>query len=488
MSHELTATPIDQPRYIARSHSMPFSKGIIASLIAVTDGLTVVAAGLLIFLTHPGWNNELVTPYSFATILCALLLTTAFYLINLYDLRYIANPYNQYKKIIAASSISFMLMVLIAFTLKSSTEFSRVWLFLWFITTTVLICSSRILFRSFLRRTADSGWLSRNIIVVGGTGMGEQLIETLNQGNDPWNRVIGIFDDRKTRLPNTVADAPVLGNIDNLIDYVRRYRIDDVIVALPWAANNRIQEILRQLEVLPVRVSLCSDLIGIDLPRKNYSICDGLPVIGVFDKPLDGWGSIIKGVMDKVLSSIALVLLAPLLACIAAAIKLESRGPVIFKQKRYGFNNQLIEVWKFRSMFTDQQDNNAEQLATRNDPRITRVGAFIRKTSLDELPQLVNVLRGDMSLVGPRPHATQAKAAGRLYQDQVTRYAVRHKVKPGITGWAQANGWRGETDTEEKIQKRVEYDLYYIQHWSLTFDIHILLKTVWAVLFPKNAY
>lgn len=488
MNHELTATETTQPRYITHSRSMPFSKGIIASLIALIDALTVIAVGMLIFFSHPGWDDNLIPLYGSATMVCALLLTSAFYFANLYDLRFIANPHNQYKRIITACSVSFMLVVLVAFSLKSSTDFSRIWLFLWFIITTVLTCSSRILFRSILRKTADSHWLSRNIIVVGGTGMGERLITSLDQGNDPWNRIVGIFDDRQTRLPETIAGTPILGNVDNLIDYVRRYRIDDVIIALPWAANNRIQEILRKLEVLPVRVSLCSDLVGIDLPHNNYSLSDGLPVVGVFDKPLDGWGSIIKAISDKILSAIAIILLTPLLLVIAGAIKLESRGPVLFKQKRYGFNNQLIEVLKFRSMYTDQQDTNAEQLATRNDPRITRVGAFIRKTSLDELPQLLNVLRGDMSLVGPRPHATQAKAAGRLYQDQVTRYAVRHKVKPGITGWAQANGWRGETDTEEKIQKRVEYDLYYIQHWSLTFDIHILLKTVWAVIFPKNAY
>ncbi len=176
------------------------------------------------------------------------------------------------------------------------------------------------------------------------------------------------------------------------------------------------------------------------------------------------------------------------MALVALAIKLDSKGPVLFRQKRYGFNNELIEVFKFRSMYVDQTDANAAKLVTKDDPRVTRVGRFIRKTSLDELPQLFNVLKGELSLVGPRPHALQAKAADRLYQDVVDGYFARHRVKPGITGWAQINGWRGETDTREKIQKRVEHDLYYIENWSVLFDLYILLKTPFALLRGENAY
>jgi exopolysaccharide biosynthesis polyprenyl glycosylphosphotransferase len=181
-------------------------------------------------------------------------------------------------------------------------------------------------------------------------------------------------------------------------------------------------------------------------------------------------------------------LLAPVMICVAVAIKLESRGPVLFRQKRYGFNNELIEVYKFRSMYTDRCDATASRLVTRDDPRVTKVGRIIRKTSLDELPQLFNVLKGNLSLVGPRPHAVAAKAENRLYDDVVDGYFARHKVKPGITGWAQINGWRGETDTAEKIQKRVEHDLYYIENWSVLFDLYILLKTPVSLLETKNAY
>jgi exopolysaccharide biosynthesis polyprenyl glycosylphosphotransferase len=196
-----------------------------------------------------------------------------------------------------------------------------------------------------------------------------------------------------------------------------------------------------------------------------------------------------KWLFDKIVSGLALILLSPIMLLIAIAIKLDSRGPVLFKQKRYGFNNELIEVYKFRSMHADQTDETASKLVTRNDPRVTRVGRFIRKTSLDELPQLFNVVfAGNLSLVGPRPHAVNAKAEEMRYDQSVDGYFARHRVKPGITGWAQINGWRGETDTHEKIQRRVEHDLYYIENWSLLFDLYILAMTPIALFKAKNAY
>jgi exopolysaccharide biosynthesis polyprenyl glycosylphosphotransferase len=208
----------------------------------------------------------------------------------------------------------------------------------------------------------------------------------------------------------------------------------------------------------------------------------------VFDKPLGEWGALLKSVEDKAIAALALILLSPVMAAVAVAVRLESKGPILFKQKRYGFNNELIEVYKFRSMYHNLSDADAAKLVSKGDPRVTRVGRIIRKTSLDELPQLFNVLKGELSLVGPRPHATKAKAADQLYYDVVDGYFARHKVKPGITGWAQINGWRGETDTTEKLQRRVEHDLYYIENWSLAFDLSILIKTPFALLKTESAY
>ena len=214
-----------------------------------------------------------------------------------------------------------------------------------------------------------------------------------------------------------------------------------------------------------------------------------MPVIDLFDKPLAEWDAVLKMVFDRLVGTLALVALAPVMLMVALAVKLDSKGPALFRQKRYGFNNELIEVFKFRSMYTEQLDIKADKLVTRNDPRVTRVGRFIRKTSLDELPQLFNVVfKGNLSLVGPRPHAVNAKAAAALYDEVVDGYFARHRVRPGITGWAQINGWRGETDTSEKIQKRVECDLFYIENWSIFLDMYVLAATPISLIKTKNAY
>jgi Undecaprenyl-phosphate glucose phosphotransferase len=259
-------------------------------------------------------------------------------------------------------------------------------------------------------------------------------------------------------------------------------------VALPVSAETRVLQLIHKLWVLPVDIRLAAQASKLRFRPRAYSFAGAVPLIDLIDKPITDWDVVIKWLFDKTVAGLALLGLAPVMALVALAIKLDSRGPVLFRQKRYGFNNELIEVFKFRSMFVEAADANAARLVTRSDPRVTRVGRFIRKTSLDELPQLFNVIRGELSLVGPRPHALQAKAANRLYHDVVDGYFARHKVKPGITGWAQINGWRGETDTPEKIQKRVEHDLYYIDNWSVLLDVYILLKTPFALLGGENAY
>ena len=279
-----------------------------------------------------------------------------------------------------------------------------------------------------------------------------------------------------------------LGSIDDLIDFSRSSRIDCIIMTLPVTAEDRLLHILYRLWVLPVDIRLSAYGQKLRYRPRAYSYIGNLPCLDMFDRPLGEWGPLLKAITDKVFASIALVLFSPILAAVALAVKLESKGPVLFKQKRFGFNNELIEIYKFRSMHTNMSDIDASKLVTKDDPRVTRVGRFIRRTSLDELPQFFNVLKGDLSLVGPRPHATKAKAGDFLYENVVDGYFARHKVKPGITGWAQVNGWRGETDTAEKIERRVEHDLYYIENWSLTFDLYILARTPIALLNTDHAY
>ncbi len=282
---------------------------------------------------------------------------------------------------------------------------------------------------------------------------------------------------------------PKMGTVDDLVEYARRTKLDLVVFTLPISAERRILQMLAKLWVLPIDIRLSAHTSKLRLRPRSYSYIGSVPVLDVFDKPIADWDLVLKGLFDRIVGTLLLLLLSPVLLFTAIAVKLDSRGPVFFRQKRHGFNNELIEVFKFRSMYVEQSDAAAAKLVTKDDPRVTRVGRFIRKTSIDELPQLFNVVfKGDLSLVGPRPHALQAKAQNRLYDQVVDGYFARHKVKPGITGWAQINGWRGETDTEEKIQRRVEFDLYYIENWSVFFDFYIVAMTPFALLKSENAY
>jgi exopolysaccharide biosynthesis polyprenyl glycosylphosphotransferase len=237
-----------------------------------------------------------------------------------------------------------------------------------------------------------------------------------------------------------------------------------------------------------VRIRLAPDLANFAFAHRPLVLLGDMPVITLFERPISGTDAIVKRAEDLLFTSIILFFIWPIMLIAAIAVKLDSPGPVFFRQPREGFNNQRFDVLKFRSMVHDQCETDGVQQATRGDARVTRVGRIIRATSIDELPQLFNVLMGDMSLVGPRPHAPSTRANGRLFHEVVQTYAARHKVKPGITGWAQVCGWRGETDTEEKLVKRLEHDLHYIENWSVPFDIYILFRTVFAVLFPKNAF
>ena len=269
---------------------------------------------------------------------------------------------------------------------------------------------------------------------------------------------------------------------------MRATKVDTLIITLPVNAEDRLLDILDRLWVLPVDIRLSANGQKLRYRPRAYSYLGNLPCLDVFDRPLGDWGPLLKVCVDKSVAIAAVIILSPVILGVALAVKMTSKGPIIFKQKRYGFNNELIEIYKFRSMYLAEADADANTLVTKGDARVTKVGRFIRRTSLDELPQFFNVLNGQLSLVGPRPHATKAKAGEKLYEHVVDGYFARHKVKPGITGWAQINGWRGETDTAEKIEKRVEHDLYYIENWSLTFDLYILASTPFALLNTDHAY
>jgi Undecaprenyl-phosphate glucose phosphotransferase len=281
---------------------------------------------------------------------------------------------------------------------------------------------------------------------------------------------------------------PILGDIDGLEHMIRHDAVDTVLVALPWSAGAQVQAIIRRISMAPIDVYIYTGINSLNLPLRQSAVSSDLPLLMACNRPINGWRASIKRAEDIVLSAGLLLFISPVMLIIAFAIKFTSKGPVLFRQRRTGYNNHVIQVLKFRSMYTHLSDADAAQQACRGDKRVTPVGAWLRKTSLDELPQLLNVLKGEMSLVGPRPHALATTAGGLALEDAVPVYSSRHRVKPGITGWAQVNGYRGALDSVEKIVHRVNHDLYYIEHWSLAFDIKILWQTVKLVFADDNAF
>lgn len=336
-------------------------------------------------------------------------------------------------------------------------------------------------------------WLLDWIAVAGAWLVGSRAVLALMApklaGGARFNRrVLVVGDDERVRgVADILANRGMIltfGRLDRLHESLRETLLDDVIVALPWSDEARVSATLAVLREYPVGVHLFPDDPRPLKQGQGVSMLCGVPMLTLSSRPMGGWGRLLKATEDRLLAGLALALAAPLLAVVAVAIKLDSRGPVFFRQQRYGYNNDVFTVLKFRSMVVQPPAATVEQ-AKRDDPRITRVGRLLRRTSLDELPQLFNVIGGSMSLVGPRPHAVEHQT---YYQHLVDEYRCRHRMKPGITGWAQINGYRGETATVELMRKRVEYDLYYIENWSLSFDLWILFLTPFACLWGKNAY
>jgi Undecaprenyl-phosphate glucose phosphotransferase len=349
-----------------------------------------------------------------------------------------------------------------------------------------LLAVGRALLGRRIAHLAAQGRFANRTAIVGIGVQAARLAAHLEQHDSVRTRILGLVDDEGGLTPDWSCRWPLLGGIDALIEFIRAGRVDQVFVALPWQEEARLRNVVQQLAVTPIAIRLAPDLAAFGYAGRSFVQIAGLPMLHVFDRPISGWSWFIKMAEDYLVAIFVLVILSPLLFLIALAIKLDSRGPILFRQHRQGFNNAPIEIWKFRTMRTDSANPEGAVIqATHHDPRVTRVGRFLRRLSLDELPQLVNVLRGEMSIVGPRPHAPGTRARGQLFEEAVERYAARHRVKPGITGWAQINGWRGETDTLEKIQKRVEHDLYYIDNWSIWLDLLIIVQTI-AILFRDD--
>jgi Undecaprenyl-phosphate glucose phosphotransferase len=463
---------------------------VVAGAVRIVEFLLVAALGFVIYLAYVEREGENAHAFYLAAVLIAAAANTLLLqLLNLYRVPAFSAFVRSYTRIAFAWTLVIAGMISLAFFIKVGADFSRVWIVSWYFSALAALFSERLALSLLARRWIKEGRLNRRAVIVGGGREAEALIQALEASKDTDIRIAGIFDDRgNDRVSPIVAGYPKLGNIDELVAFARASRLDLLIVSLPVTAEKRLLELLKKLWVLPVDIRLSAHNNKLRFQPRTYSYIGNVPFIDITDKPIADWDRVKKWLFDKISAGLALILLAPVMAAIALFIKLDSKGPVLFRQKRQGFNNELIEVYKFRSMYVDQTDAEASKLVTRDDPRVTRVGRFLRKTSLDELPQFFNVLKGDLSLVGPRPHALKAKAEDKLYYDVVDGYFARHRVKPGVTGWAQISGWRGETDTEEKIQRRVEHDLYYIENWSVLFDLYICLMTPFALIRGENAY
>ena len=478
-------------RLVASSlSSSPISPILLAGIARLVEFTAILIAGIAIFFAYVLPDEGLALWYAAPLVGGSLAAVVMIQLADGYSVVAFRRGGLQLGRVFLAWTMVFVLFAVAAFLGKIGDSFSRVWVTSWYVAGLFVFTGFRLAFARLVRSWIRTGRLERRAVIVGGGESAEKLIRAIEAEPDNDIRICGIFDDRKDdRSPPIVAGYPKLGNIAELVDFGRLARIDLLIVALPITAENRVLQMVRQLWVLPVDIRLSAHTNKLRFRPRTYSFVGKVPFLDVFDKPIAGWDVVSKWMVDHIVGSLILLLAAPVMAVVALAIKLDSKGPVLFKQKRYGFNNELIEVYKFRSMYVDQADVNAAKLVTKDDPRVTRVGRFIRKTSLDELPQLFNVVfKGNLSLVGPRPHALQAKAADRLYNDVVDGYFARHRVKPGITGWAQINGWRGETDTAEKLQHRIEHDLYYIENWSVPFDLYIIAATPFHLLHAESAY
>ena len=384
------------------------------------------------------------------------------------------------------AAIAPLLSVAVAMSRADAKEYGS-WLIIWSTGGLMALTISHLIAVGHVSVLTRAGHLLRAIVVLGAGDLGCRVAEHIEKGRAQGLRVAGVFDDRTTRVSQAARER-LCGNFTNALAFIRRCKVDCVILALPLHAETRIMELVRHVTEAPVDVYLAPDAIGFHFFARSNPNIGGLPVIAVAEKPIKEWKAVLKSIEDKVIAVGALILLAPMLAVLAIAIKLDGPGPVLFRQPRCGFNEKLFHVYKFRTMYVEASDMLGDRLVVRGDRRVTKVGRLLRRTSLDELPQLFNVLLGQMSIVGPRPHPVNAKAANLPYSEVVTHYAARHRVKPGITGWAQINGWRGETDTYEKIEKRVQHDLYYIENWSVAFDLWIILVTFFRGFYHKEAY
>jgi len=421
--------------------------------------------------------------YNVAIILTLLLMAVTFPAYNVYNSWRGRSIPKLFVQIMFGWSTVVVLLMLMGVLLGVTEEYSRSWLGVWFLVGYFCLISVRIVTWWFLKSIRRSGWNNKDILIIGAGSLGGKIAKNLQASAEHGFHVKYFLDDDESLWGSAVEGVQVKP-IEEVEEIIANNQIYEVWVVLPLRAEERVKEIVHRLRQTAVSVRYVPDIFTYHLFNHAVVNIAGYQVISITSSPMTGLNLAVKVVEDYVLAVVILLLISPALLSIAVAVKLTSKGPILFKQKRHGWGGRTINVYKFRSMEVHADKNGVTQ-ATKGDPRLTKIGGFLRKSSLDELPQFFNVLQGRMSIVGPRPHAVEHND---FYKDKIDAYMMRHKVKPGITGWAQVNGLRGETDTLDKMEKRVEYDLYYIEHWSLLFDLKIIMMTIFKGFLNENAY
>ncbi|MDJ0947521.1 MAG: undecaprenyl-phosphate glucose phosphotransferase [Alphaproteobacteria bacterium] len=460
------------------------SQPILTGFLRLGDLMMVVLAALMAHLVRFG-DIDLSANYSIVVLLVCLIAAHVFQMFRLYEFGELSRFLFQAPKLFLAWTVVILVLLTIGFLTKTSEDYSRIWVLIFFVFGFVGLALLRFGVKQQIRRWQANGRLLRKVAVLGAGEHGERLVHHLLVRGTGSVQLVGIFDDRRTRVQSNIEGYPVRGDTEDLLALVREKKVDQIIIALPWSAESRIFAVLRRLRTVPIDVRLSPERVAYRFPSHGFSELSGISLLNVFEKPLSPWQVLLKEAEDRVLALLILVFISPLLLTIAILIKLDSPGPVLFRQQRFGFNKEVFTVYKFRTMHHVPHDESAVPQARLNDPRITRLGSFLRRASLDELPQFFNVLQGTMSIVGPRPHAMVHDEEFAALMDE---YLARHNVKPGITGWAQINGYRGEIEKDEDVIMRVQHDLYYIENWSLWFDLRIIILTVFKGFVHQKAY
>lgn len=428
--------------------------------------------------------------YQLLLIVIILITVYVFSWWGVYNTQYGRWLYKSLSNLTVAWIIVALCLGMITFFTKSGENFSRLWVLMTFISTYALMISTRLVAWSYSRAQTEDQVKRRNVVIIGAGQLGKNACDAIIEERWAGLNIVALFDDDQSLLNSKYRDIKIEGSISQAFEFIEHHRqsplsaIKEVWIALPLSSSEKIEQLQNRLQNTATNVFLVPDLFGVNFTQHSLVESAGIMMINLSATPMVGGSERLKRVEDIFISLLMGLVLSPIFILTAIAIKLDSKGPIFFKQRRYGLDGKEILVWKFRSMNVTE-DGNVVSQANRNDSRITQVGAFIRKYSIDELPQLINVLKGNMSLVGPRPHAV---SHNEYYRDKVHGYMARHKIRPGITGWAQINGCRGETEVIEKMQRRLRYDLEYIQNWSIALDARILLKTLYTVLRDKNAY